>query len=204
MYGSSLYGTIGYSNSSYSSDDINKRSPDLMAYMPDYYHNSRVVINELNSQSYEVGKLLVTLDDIEKQLYINTATWGLEIYEKIYGIETNLNASYEDRREVIKAKMRGQGTITKAMIKNTAEAFSGGEVEIIEHPEDYYFIVKFVGVKGIPRNMSAFINMLEDIKPAHLDYELQYSYTVWNTVKAENVTWSNAKINTWDQLKTYE
>lgn len=204
MYGLDLYGTIQYATNSIQTDDIASKSPNLMNYMPEYYQNSNAIKNMLDSHSYEVGKLLVTIEDVEKQLYINTATWGLDIWEAVYGITTNLTATYEDRREVIKAKMRGQGTITKQMLKKTAEAFSGGEVEIIEYPEQDLFIVKFIGVKGIPRNMAGFISMLDHITPSHLEYNIQYSYTVWDMIEDKNITWNFAKQNTWNQLKTYE
>lgn len=204
MYGLNLYGTVEYSTNLLSTDDIKNKSPNLMKYMPEYYQQSNVTKDALNSQSYEVGKLLVTIEDVEKQLYVDSATWGLDIWEDTYNIPTNLNATYEDRREVIKAKTRGQGTITPQMLKKTAEAFSGGEVDIIEHPEDDYFIIKFIGVKGIPRNMAGFIDMLEDIKPAHLEYDIQYSYTVWNVIEDKKTSWTGAKTNTWSQLKTYE
>lgn len=154
-------------------------------------------------QGTELGSLLYYVDDVKKQLHIDTATWGLIYWEERYGIETNLGLSYEQRRESVKAKKSGQGTTSIVMIKRVAENFSGGEVNVIEHDDDYYFTVQFIGVKGIPRNMEAFKNMLDDIKPAHLEYVFQYSYTVWNVLKEKNLTVNNVKTKTWDQLKVY-
>ena len=100
------------------------------------------------------------------------------------------------------AKLRGQSTTTKQMIRDTAAAFSGGEVQVIEDNPHHRFIVRFVGVKGIPRNMQAFIDMLEDIKPAHLSYSFEYTYTVWGNVKG--LTWGDLKTKTWGEVKTME
>lgn len=187
----------------FSNDVILSKAPDLMKHLPEYYYKSEVTKNGLYSQSYEVGKFLVTMEEVEKQLYIDSATWGLDVWEKAYNLTPGVNDTYTDRREVIKAKIRGQGTTTKQMLKNTAEAFSGGEVEITEHSAEYYFSIKFVGVKGIPQNMAGFLNMMEDIKPAHLGYEIDYSYTVWNFIQGKNDTWNNVNNNTWDTIKTY-
>jgi hypothetical protein len=52
--------------------------------------------------------------------------------------------------------------------------------------------------------MESFKNMLEDIKPAHLGYVFEYTYTVWNVLKEKNLTWTNSIIKTWDELKVYE
>jgi Uncharacterized protein conserved in bacteria (DUF2313). len=199
------YGTTQYGiNEEDNIDEIKLISPDLMKYMPDYYITSKVM-NELeNSNSLELGRLNYKIRDIKNQLWIDTATWGLSYWEKEYGIETNLLLGYEQRREVLKAKKRGQGTTTKQMIKNVAETFSGGEVNIIQDNPNYAFVVQFVGVKGIPKNMQLFKDMLENIKPAHLGYTIKYTYTVWNVLKENKLTCNNAKLKTWDELKVYE
>ena len=89
------------------------------------------------------------------------------------------------------------------MINNTAEAFRGGEVDIIENFEDYSFIVKFVGVKGIPQNITLFKQMIEEIKPAHLSYELAFTYTTWGMIQEKNMLWDDVKTNTWNEIRTY-
>ncbi|AQR98105.1 putative phage tail protein [Clostridium saccharoperbutylacetonicum] len=185
----------------FTKDQIMAKAPDLMKDMPEYYKNSDVAKNQLNVESYEVGRLMVTIQDVEDQLYINRTTWGLDIYEKAYNITPNPGASYEERREVIKAKRRGRGTTTKAMIKNTAEAFSGGEVDIIEHPADFSFTIKFVGAKGIPQNMVGFINMIREIKPAHLVCDVEYSYNVWNVINSKQMMWNTAEAKAWEEMK---
>ena len=173
-----------------------------MSLLPWYYKSNVTIEGLQNSIAKELGKLYYNLEDLINQLFIGTATWGLSIYEKELRLPTSLNLSYEERREIIKAKLWGRGTTTKQMIKDTAEAFSGGEVDVIEYPEKYKFVVKFIGVKGIPRNMQGFIDMLETIKPAHLAYEFKYTFTVWNHLTG--LTWGQVNAMTWDELRVYE
>lgn len=202
-YGANKYGEYKYGKEgSFIPPDIDKCDIDLMKYLPWYYQNSKVMKEIQSSISKEFCILDYYVKDLEKQFFIDTATWGLSIYEKELGLQTNMSLTYEERREIIKAKLRGHGTTTKEMIKNTAEAFSGGEVDVIEYPEESKFIVKFIGIKGIPRNMQGFIDMLETIKPAHLAYEFKYTYTVWNHLT--NLTWGQANAMTWDELRVYE
>lgn len=203
-YGTTQYGLVKYAENTPSAEDIEKYKIDLTKYVPPVIYKLPEIKAIYDAQGTELGSLIYCIDDIKKQFFIDTATWGLIYWEDKYGIETNLFLSYEQRREILKAKKRGQGTTTKAMLKNAAEAFSGGEVNIIEHNEGYYFTVQFIGVKGIPRNMEAFKNMLEDIKPAHLGYTFKYTYTTWDLLKENNLTWSSAKSKTWDELKVYE
>ena len=181
-----------------------KREADLLEYLPSFYHNSDVIRSFMESNSIEVDTLKAYIEDLSKNLYVKTATWGLDLFEEELGLTTDKSISYEERRERILAKKRGNGTTTKAMIKNTAEAFSGGEVEVIENFNDYSFVVKFVGIKGIPKNLTLFKNMIEEIKPAHLNYELAFTYTVWNMIMSKSNVWSNFNDKTWVELMTYE
>ena len=203
-YGTTQYGVIQYAETTPNSEDIKKYFIDLTKYVPPFIYNNTTNKAIYDAQGAELGSLLYCIEDVRKQFKIDTATWGLIYWEERYSIEINLSMSYEQRREIIKAKKRGQGTTTKAMIKNTAEAFSGGEVNIIEHNDDYYFTIQFIGVKGIPRNMQSFINMLEDIKPTHLGYVFKYTYTNWDYLDSKNLSWDNVENSTWDQLEIYE
>ena len=202
-YGVSSYFVIEKVNEEQDKIEI-KREADLLEYLPSFYHNSDVIKTFMESNSIEVDTLKAYVDDLVKNLYVKTATWGLDLFEEELGLATDKSISYEERRERILAKKSGNGTTTKAMIKNTAEAFSGGEVEVIENFNDYSFVVKFVGVKGIPKNLTLFKNMIEEIKPAHLNYELAFTYTVWNMVMAADNTWNDFNNKTWVELMTYE
>src|SRR5471030_820119 len=191
MYGVNQYGLVNYGIDT-SIEDIKKYFVDLTKYAPPFISEIPEMNAIYNAQGAELGSIYYYIQDLINQCFIDTATWSLNLWEEEYGITTNLSLSYEQRREIIKAKKRGQGTTTKTMIKNAAEAFSGGEVNIIKDDPNYSFIVQFIGVKGIPRNMEAFKNMLEDIKPAHLAYIFKYTYTIWNLLKDNNLNWNNS------------
>ncbi|WP_291650052.1 YmfQ family protein [Clostridium sp.] len=203
MYGNNKYGTIEYSRDSSSNNIDEKYKVDLMKYLPYYYQTSEIMKSIQNSNSIEVGNLRYSIDDSINQFFVESATWGLNRLEGIFNIQTDINKSYEERREILKAKLRGSGTVTKEMIKNVAQAFSGGEVEVIEDNPNYNFTIKFIGIKGIPKNMQGLIDAIEDIKPAHLGYSFSYTYTTWDLLKS-NLTWNKANIKTWNELKTYE
>ena len=207
MYSKKIYGVSPYLDIPKNEQDKEeieiKRETDLLEYLPSFYHNSDVIKSFMESNSIEVDTLKAYIEDLSKNLYVKTATWGLDLFEEELGLVTDKSISYEERRERILAKKRGNGTTTKAMIKNTAEAFSGGEVDIIENFEDYSFVVKFIGVKGIPKNLTLFKNMIEEIKPAHLNYELAFTYTVWNMIMSKKAIWNDLNKETWVDLMSY-
>jgi len=168
--------------------------------MPLYYRNSKVLDGINTANANELDRFDKRLDDVLKQFFIDTADFTLERWEKELGLEVNNNLNIDYRRSRIKSKLRGQGTITVSLIKNVAESFSNGEVDVIENNAAYEFAVKFVGIKGIPPNMEDLKRAIEEIKPAHLGYKFEYTFTVWKEVK--NLTWAQIKSGTWNDLKT--
>jgi len=173
--------------------------PGLMACLPDYYRNSRVMGNVLDVTATELGKLKYALYDILRQFFVDTATWGLDSWEQELGIKTEISKSYLNRRSVIKAKLRGYGTATVEMIQSVSAAYSGGQVEVMEYPGEYRFVIKFVRTRGIPSNMQDLTKTIDQIKPAHLSFSYAYTYLVWQ--EAQTYTWVAAGIKTWEDLR---
>lgn len=204
-YGQSKYGVSKYAENIPTQDEVLKNYPvDLSKYVPQDIYNGNVFNKIYKSQEYQLGVLYWQIDDLLKQFFIDTATWGLVYWEEEYGIVTNLNYSYEERREVVKAKKRGQGICSKLLIKNVAEAFSGGECNVIENTAPYTFTIQFVGIKGIPKNMQGLINAVDEIKPAHLVYNFKYTYTSWDYLDGKNLSYNNAEKILWTDLEIYD
>lgn len=172
----------------------------LISELPSFYEKSKYVKNIMECDEAEINLLIETLKDLKNQFFIDSATWGLEFYEIDLGIEVDKNKPYDERREVIKAKIKGQGTTTIQMIKDTAKAFTNGEVDIIEDYEKYHFIIKFISIRGIPKNIEDFKDMIRTIKPAHLTFAIEYTYNTWGMIKHK--TWGEIKHLTWNELKS--
>lgn len=173
----------------------------LMKYLPEYYQKSAEVIEIQEGIGGVWLKISTDIEDLKAQLDLETATWGLVFWEMDYGIETDVSKSYGERRSVIKAKRRGTGTTTVEMIKNTAESYVYGEVDVEEHNEEYYFNVIMVGVTGIPPNLEDLKRTIEEIKPAHLDYYIIIKYNTWGMVRDAGMTWAEAANRTWKEMK---
>ncbi|MNO21384.1 hypothetical protein D3C76_111550 [compost metagenome] len=201
-YGENVYGTISYSSSQSTQEGPEFSQPDLMKYLPEYYQGVLEMEQLQESSAMECGQLAYSIGDSALQTSVESATWGLARWENMLALITDSAKSYATRREMIKAKLRGSGTTTPEMIQRTASAFSGGDVQVVEVPGAYSFEVRFVGTLGIPANMAGLIQIIEEIKPAHLDYKFVYSYTWWDTVKP--LTWNAAHARTWNELRVYE
>jgi len=174
----------------------------LLPYLPPFLREIKQTIKLFRSQGIELGYNQYFMSDIYKQMFIDTATWGLDYWEFEYGIYTNINIGYKTRRKIIKTKMRGKGTTTIQVLKDIAFAFTGGEVEVIENIQNYSFIIKFVNIKGIPSNMHSFIKAIDEVVPAHLGYSFEYIYITWGDLK--NKSWKQLSKITWKGVKNNE
>lgn len=176
---------------------------ELIELLPANYKNSQEVVELQEALGNHIAAATAAKADVFKQLDVNTATWGLSYWEQAYGIKTDILKSYDYRRTRLLSKMRGQGSTTSAMIKNAAESFSNGEVEIAEDNANYQFTVKFIGAKGIPPNLDDLKDAVEEIKPAHLKAIYEFTYLVWYELDAKNWTWDqlDAQDLTWNELE---
>ena len=85
-YGLLQFGTTQYSSNTQESDEIKKYFVDLKKYVPDYISEFIPSQQILDAQGYQIGAINYYINDLVNQCFIDTATWGLSLWEKEYGI----------------------------------------------------------------------------------------------------------------------
>lgn len=151
---------------------------NLINQLPSFYDNP-VTKPIQDSLSIEANVLKEEIENTFNQLFVESATFGLDYWEKMLGIGKN-NFDYQTRRENIKAKMRSRGTTTLEVIKNIAEAYSYGEVEIEVDHSNYFFWIVFVGSIGVPAAFEQLHETINEIKPCHLGHDYKFTYNNHN------------------------
>ncbi|MFD2671027.1 YmfQ family protein [Marinicrinis sediminis] len=169
--------------------------------LPPYYRDSRIVMNLIASEGTELEGIYEEIQDVLRQFFMDTATWGLHRWEQLCGIVTDESKSLEQRRAVLKSKLRGIGTVTVELIKNVAEAYLNGEVSVQEKPTDYQIEVTFIGKRGIPTNLDDIKQAIVDIIPAHLQTLFKYTYLPWRELEASQMTWQQLRVKTWQEAE---
>lgn len=109
-------------------------------------------------------------EDVAKQLFVQTATWGLVFWEGAVGIPLNKSKTLKERRSAILAKMQTRYPVTPNRIKRIIESMTGEVVDIIQNVADYTFLISFASAKTIDIN---FLDTLNEVKPAHLSYRIE-------------------------------
>lgn len=110
-----------------------------------------------------------------EQLFPSTTSgWGLELWERAWGIPVDRTMSDQRRRDRILAKVKGTGTTTLEVIKSIAESFAPYPVEVVEESDLYKFVVWYLGTIGEVEHKQDLIDAINELKPAHLQWEIKY------------------------------
>jgi uncharacterized protein YmfQ (DUF2313 family) len=148
----------------------------MFSFLPGYYETSRVMQADMNAKGAEMDQLFAALDESLQQFFVRTATWGLDRWEIELGITVDPAKPIDQRRAVIESKLRGSGKFSGRLVKNVAEAYDGGTVDVTFQPTEWSFTIKFVDTLGIPPNLDDLKAVIEEIKPSHLAVVYEFSY----------------------------
>jgi len=86
----------------------------------------------MQAQGLEVDKLRLALNEILDQSFLQTATWGLEIWEKEYGLPVNESLPSADRKAKVMAAINGVESCTLGSVKRIIKSFTGIEPTCFE------------------------------------------------------------------------
>lgn len=95
----------------------------MLSMLPDYYEYSQIMQAVLDAKGVEHDDLKADIQDVVNQLNVQTATWGLKIWENGLGLPINEALANETRRARILGRLKGQGIATKAKVKQVVETF---------------------------------------------------------------------------------
>lgn len=174
---------------------------DMGGYLPLYYADSAAVRNLLDREGTEIADLNADIYGVLAQFSIDTATWGLANWERVFGILTDETKPIDQRRGVIKSLLRGQGTVTAASLRNVAESFVHGTVEVIEQNTRGTVLVRFVDERGVPANLADVKRAIKEIIPAHLRVIFGFTYVSWADIEARGMTFGGIGLYTWDGIQ---
>lgn len=174
---------------------------NLIDKLPYFYDNgyTRPIIE---AEQEERDTLLEEIKDTLRQCFVSTATWGLDYWERMLYLPTNTGKTYEERRNIIYARMRATRTTTVEVVRQLASVFFNSEnVIVTEYNDKYLFHIEFeniyskfdgdsintnyiddaivdyavAGDEEIIVNCSDVEKVIDIYKPAHLNYAFVFT-----------------------------
>lgn len=181
--------------------DINYKDRMLDYYPPviQSIKEYRVIVD---TEYPEIEDLHYSMDEVLDNAYLMTMDENrLAQWEKILDIKILSNSSIEDRRDVVIARLRGQGKLNTNLINTIVNTFTGGKAN--SWVEDSTLYVEITTPPG--NKQYRFENIENELKqkiPSHLNLVVTRNYYTWKDVAEENDTWRDVKNNfdTWEDV----
>ena len=144
--------------------------PDISVLQP-FQQSSKVFQTMFNAVNQQVALRQNTISDLRNQEFVDTATWGLSYYEKDLGIIADPTLSYDERRTVIRAKMRWPAPTSKQLIQTAFSSYTNGDVDV--YISNSTIVIKCIANFGDYLYQAKAVASIDAIIPAHLAFAIE-------------------------------
>ena len=146
----------------------------LIDKLPFFYEECPKTNTIQDGLSSEINNLYSKVDSTIDQLYVNSATWALNEWEKFADIKKT-DGTIEQRRSRVASKLKAKGTTTLEVMKSLCKSYSE-DIRVTEIFNEYKILLELITTKenDIPKayNFSDMNEAVWEIKPAHLNHEM--------------------------------
>lgn len=151
------------------------RSDVMLAYVPQFLADARAYKETIIAQGQEFDSVEYDTNDILNQFFVETATWGLDLWDQFLALETK-NYEMDERRKIIIAKLSSQPPFNRNSLLTVLSSLADG-AEIVEYPDSYSFDV-ILKTKGsfLGPYLATISDYIESMRPAHLAYRVLIDY----------------------------
>ena len=146
---------------------------ELAKYLPEFLRQDPEMKAILEVESAEHRVQVEILKDIQKQFFVDTATWGLALFEKELGLKPNASDNYEQRRNRIFLYLQQRKTVNKEFIEELFYRYvsEGSQIVVMEdNPDNTFWVIDTGGRILYPDDLH---EAIETYKPAHLRFGLE-------------------------------
>jgi len=173
----------------------------MFSYLPKYERKSGVFDEILTGYDGELRNLEQSNETVNRNLFIDTAVEALRIYERDLGIVPETTLNYVQRREQVSSRYRAAfSQATEQAVKDVANSFENGTVEINPTDTVGVYEITFVDEIGIPNNIEGLKQAIDIVVPAHIDVTYKFTYNAWSFFT--DYTWGDLSGMTWQEMKS--
>jgi len=151
-----------------------KTSERMLEETSPIYDNSVIGLWIFEAIGRTYDELWDVLDTLPDQLFPETATWSIELWERRYGITPPTEATLEERQNAVANAWRRTAT-KHDRIETWLEEQTGGEAKIIHNVDSYTFRIEISRERGMASfDFDKAIRFINKNKPSHLSYSLDF------------------------------
>jgi len=148
-----------------------EKGRELLEKVPPVYSDGYVALWLFQIMGLELDTATQYVEDYEKEIMPQTATWSIPLWEDKLGITGNTALTIEQRREAIINALSNKPMNPNKLAK-AVSTITGFDVSIIENTGTNKFTLDCAGT--VSTDLLARIHrIIDDKKPAHLVFDVQ-------------------------------
>lgn len=176
----------------------------MLSEIPPILRSDELLNDLYQSIDQAIRKLDTRIEVVFNEKFVDHAVGtGLLYLEARLGIKTDILKAIDQRRALIKARLKSKGKINLSKVDNVCESWINGQVDTSIVGD--VINVKFVSIGGIPEGVNDLEKTILDIIPTHLNINWEYSFITWDMFESHNWTWEELESQdlNWDELEAF-
>ncbi|WP_211750243.1 putative phage tail protein [Paenibacillus sp. Marseille-Q4541] len=172
---------------------------NMIKKLPSIFKEDAILKELLKMFAVEATILAATIKWISDQKSVDLASEvGLKRFEKELRIIPDANSTVDERRLIIKDRLKRPDILTKKRYTEIMNTFYDMTVDELT---DVQRVVSTIwSVRGIPKNIKDIKQTAEKVLPAHLEYEIVPTWLTWGEIEDYGLTGEEAETYTTEEL----
>jgi len=184
------------------------RSPEAEAFLrmvtQGFYDQSYIGLWLFEVMGREWDEMRAWSDELKSEIFVQTCTWSIEIWEWVYGFEPDETLTLEQRRQRILNRVRGVRPINPEAIRRGIQELAGTETEVHDFKGPYRFEV-VLHPKPAPLPFEKILKYIREVKPSHLSYDFIVSFPeIISTLHVGGAVGTLAELGIPEKPNTYD
>lgn len=145
------------------------KTDEIKALIPSFLLDSPIIDSLFTQYGVELESLDNNSIDLLLQIFPQTATWGINLWEQMLNITINETTNLTIRRNKVIAKLAVVNPMNYYNFCTIVSKFAD-RLEVIQNFNDYSLNIKLITTSLFNIALSDIAKTIEEIKPAHLGY----------------------------------
>ena len=161
----------------------------MVGYLPPLYQDIKDFQYIIGAEANEFTRLNAKLDELLLQFNVSTATYSLGDWEKFTKVKRYRN-SLDSRRNEVKKKILGPGTVTPAVLKAIVDDYHESDMDELPRPGIIEFKFKR---RGRLDKVPEILEDVNEIIPRHLEPVFSFTFLPWNELDMIKQSWEEVQ-----------
>ena len=154
------------------------------------YDESYVGLWMFEAIGREYDKLWDVAKTLPDQLFPESVTWGIELWERRYAITPTPGQTLEERRQKVLAMRSTPHPFNCQTVENYIRLLTGREAEIVDYVRNFTFGIYLTSTEDMQETvLNDIVSYLNRHKPSHMSYELAFQSLAEIKIGVETGYW---------------